>query len=223
MRPMGKPKPGFEKRYLEIFEMVSQDKIPKPTFLDKLKGKKLPTREELIEEWLTNQIQTYETIKAPRVGREKVADEWIKKKYSETDKSVSESEFIIQHQGFFVIELAKEEDGVPVYISLEQDENVFRGQFIKDCVDLIGEDLVIEAWETKLADATLNYGKRLMIEADRIAEENSLQFLKDQRLPPDTCEDNIESKLHIIYSLAKWLIFYGKNGHGYEADFKKGV
>ena len=58
-----------------------------------------------------------------------------------------------------------------------------------------------------------------MIEADRIAEENSLQFLKDQRLPPDTCEDNIESKLHIIYSLAKWLIFYGKNGHGYEADF----
>lgn len=219
MRPMGKPKPGFEKRYLEIFEMVSQDKIPKSTFLDKLKGKKLPTREELLEEWLTNQIQTYETIKAPRVGREKVADEWIKKKYSETDKSISESEFIIQHQGFFVIELAKEEDGVPVYISLEQDENVFRGQFIKDCVDLIGEDLVNEAWETKLADATLNYGKRLMIEADRIAEENSLQFLKDQRLPPDTCEDNIESKLHIIYSLAKWLIFYGKNGHGYEADF----
>jgi hypothetical protein len=40
MRPMGKPKPGFEKRFVEIFEMVSQDKIPQPTFLDKLKGKK---------------------------------------------------------------------------------------------------------------------------------------------------------------------------------------
>jgi hypothetical protein len=219
MRPMGKPKPGFEKRYLEIFEMVSQDKIPQPSFLDKLKGKKLPTKEELLEEWLANQIQTYETIKAPRVGRDKEADEWIKKKYLETDKSVSESEFIKQHDGFYVIELAKETDGVPVYIALQQDENVFRGQFMQDCVDLIGEDLVNEAWETKLADATLDYGQRLMTAADRIANEKNLQFLKDQRLPPDTDEDSIESKLHIVYSLAKWLIFYGKNGHGYEADF----
>jgi len=219
MRPMGKPKPGFEKRYLEIFEMLTHDKIPQPTFLDKLKGKKLPTKEELLNEWLSNQIQTYETIKAPRVGRDKEADEWIKKKYVETDKSISESEFISQHDGFYVIELAKETDGVPVYIALQQDENVFRGQFMQDCVDLIGEDLVNEAWETKLADATLDYGQRLMTVADRIANENNLQFLKDQRLPPDTDEDSIESKLHIVYSLAKWLIFYGKNGHGYEADF----
>jgi hypothetical protein len=219
MRPMGKPTPGFEKRYLEIFEMVSQDKIPQPTFLDKLKGKKLPTKEELINEWLANQIQTYETIKAPKVGRDKEADEWIKKKYSESDKSVSESEFIKQHDGFYVIELAKETDGVPVYISLQQDENVFRGQFMQDCIDLIGEDLVNEAWETKLADATMDYGQRLMAVADTIANEKNLQFLKDQRLPPDTDEDSIESKLHIVYSLAKWLIFYGKNGHGYEADF----
>lgn len=174
MRPMGKPKPGFEKRYLEIFEMVSQDKIPQPSFLDKLKGKKQPTREELLEEWLTNQIQTYETIKTPRVGRDKEADEWIKKKYLETDKSVSESEFIKKHDGFYVIELAKETDGVPVYIALQQDENVFRGQFMQNCVDLIGEDLVKEAWETKLADATLDYGQRLMTVADRIANENNL-------------------------------------------------
>lgn len=25
MRPMGKPKPGFEKRFVEIFEMVTHD------------------------------------------------------------------------------------------------------------------------------------------------------------------------------------------------------
>lgn len=219
MRPMGKPKPGFERRYLEIFEMLSKNKIPQATFLDRLKGKRLPTKEELLKEWLANQIQTYETIRAPRVGRDKEADEWVKKKYSNTDKSVSESEFIKKHDGYYVIELAKETDGVPVYIAYQQDENVFRGQFMQDCVDLIGEDLVNEAWDTKLAEATLDYGQRLMTVADRIANENNLQFLKDQRLPPDTDEDSIESKLHIVYSLAKWLIFYGKNGHGYEADF----
>ena len=40
MRPMGKPKPGFENRFVEIFEMVTKDKIPQPSFFDKLKGKK---------------------------------------------------------------------------------------------------------------------------------------------------------------------------------------
>lgn len=55
--------------------------------------------------------------------------------------------------------------------------------------------------------------------ADKIATERDLEYLRTQRLPPVTDENSIESKLHIVYSLAKWLIFYGKNGHGYEADY----
>ena len=153
------------------------------------------------------------------VGRDKEADEWVKAKYQEADKKISEAEFIEQHEGFYVIELAKEKDGVPMYIAMNQDRNVFRGQFMQDCIDLIGEDLVNEAWGSKLADDTLDYGNRLMNIADKIAKENDLQHLKEQRLPPETDEDSIEGKLHIVYSLAKWLIFYGRNGHGYEADF----
>jgi hypothetical protein len=90
---------------------------------------------------------------------------------------------------------------------------------MQDCIDLIGDDLVSEAWNTKLADEALDYGNRLMQVADTIAARNNLQYLKDQRMPPETDEDTVEWKLHIVYSLAKWLIFYGKNGHGYEADF----
>jgi hypothetical protein len=219
MRPMGKPKPGFEKRYHEIFEMISKNNIPQPSFLDKLKGKKYPTKDELLQEWLANQIQTYETIKSPRVGRDKEAEEWIVNKYNELQQKPPLEQFLKEYDGYYVIELAKEQDGVPVYIAMGQDENVFRGQFLQDCIDLIGEDLVNEAWETKLADATLDYGQRLMTIADKIANENNLQYLKDQRLPPDKELESIESKLHIVYSLAKWLIFYGKNGHGYEADY----
>ena len=55
--------------------------------------------------------------------------------------------------------------------------------------------------------------------ADKIAKVKDLRYLRDHRMPPETDEDSIERKLHIVYSLAKWLIFYGKNGHGYEADF----
>ena len=219
MRPLGKPKKGFEKRFKEIFEMVESDNIPKPSFLDKLKGKKFPTKDQLIQEWFENQIPTYETIKAPMVGKDPEAEKWLKEKYEELEKKPTYEEFLKEHQGFYVIPLAKEQDGVPCYIALGQDENVFRGQFLTDCIDIIGEELANEAWETKLADETLDYGNRLMSVANKIAKENKLEYLKDQRIPPDTDEEHLESKLHIVYTLAKWLVFYGKNGHGYEADY----
>ena len=219
MRPMGKPKPGFEKRFVDIFEMLTKNNFPEPSFLDKLKGIKYPTKDELLQEWLANQIQTYETIKAPRVGQDKEADEWIINKYNELEEKPPLEQFLKSYEGYYVIELAKEQDGVPVYIALKQDENVFRGEFLRDCEDIIGEDLMSEAWNTKMANETLKYGNRLMEVADKLAKEHSLEYLKSQRLPPDTDEDTIESKLHILFSLAKWLIFYGKNGHGYEADF----
>jgi len=153
------------------------------------------------------------------VGRDQEAEQWIKEKYEELEEKLPFDEFLKKYQGFYVIELAKEQDGVPCYIALGQDENVFRGQFLSDCIDVIGEDLVSEAWVSKLADETLDYGNRLMNAANNIAKENKLEYLKEQKNPPDTDENQIGFKLHIVYSLAKWLIFYGKNGHGYEADF----
>ena len=219
MRPMGKPKPGFENRFKQIVRIIEGKEKQKISFFDKLKGKKEKNKEELLKEWFANQIQSYETIKAPKVGRDKEADEWIKNKYEELDEKPPFDEFLNEYQGYYVIELAKEKDGVPVYTSLWQDKNVFRGKFLEGCEDLIGVDLVDEAWNTKLGEETLDYGNRLMKIANKIAAEKKLEYLKDQRFPPGTDEGSIESKLHIVFSLAKWLIFYGKNGHGYEADF----
>jgi len=219
LRPLGRPKLGYEKRFVEIYEMIMQKRIPKPTFLDKLLRRKIPTEEDLLQEMFDNQVDYSGLIRAPRVGRDREANNWIKKKYSESDKSVSESDLLKINDGFYVLDLAKESDGVPFYNAVPEDKSAFRAQYLLDCVDLIGEDLVCEAWDTKLADATLDYGQRLMTVADRIGNENNLQFLKNLRVPPNTDEDSIEFKLHVVYSLAKWLIFYGKNGHGYAADF----
>lgn len=219
MRPLGKPKTGFEKRFVELHEMLSNNNIPQPSLLDQLKGKKFPTEEELLEEWFAIQIPSYETIKAPQVGINKEADEWVKSKYKELEDKPPFDTFFNEFAEYYVIELAKEQEGIPVYISIGQDENVFRGQFLQDCEELIGEELVSEAWNTKLADESLDYGNRLMNIADKLAQQNNLEYLKNQKFPPETNEDTIESKLHIIFSLAKWLIFYGKNGHGYEADY----
>jgi len=219
MRPMGKPKSGKERRFLEIYEMVSTDKIPKPSFIGKLKGEKSPTKEELLDEWYAIQIPTYETLKSPRVGSDLEADNWIKQKYDEMEEKPPLEEFLESYKGYYVIELSKELDGVPMYMAMGQDENVFRGQFLRDCSGIISEDLISEAWETKMATETLDYGNRLLTATEELAKQHGLETLKEVRIPPDVDEDRIESKLHILYSLSKWLIFYGKNGHGYEADF----
>ena len=108
MRPMGKPKKGFENRFEEIFKMIDSDNIPKPSLMDKVRGKKYPTKEELIQEWFENQIPTYETLKAPMVGRDEEAEKWIKEKYEELEEKPPYNEFLEEHQGFYVIPLAKE-------------------------------------------------------------------------------------------------------------------
>jgi hypothetical protein len=216
---MGKPKPGFEARFREIYDLLGESDGQKTGILGRLFGKKTKTREELLEEWNAISDKSYETIRAPRVGRDKSADDWARTTYLETDKSKTEEEFMNDLQGYYVIELATELDGVPVYQSPVADESAFRGAFLQDCEDLIGEDLLNEAWGTKFADEALEYGNQLMAIADKVAVENNLQYLKDQRMPPDFNEDTMESELHILYAASKWLIFYGKNGHGFEADF----
>lgn len=79
-----------------------------------------------MQEWFTNQVLSYETIKAPKVGKDKEADDWIRNKYNELEQKPTLKEFLQKYDGYYVIELAKEQDGVPVYIALGQDENVFR-------------------------------------------------------------------------------------------------
>jgi hypothetical protein len=218
-RPMGKPLPGFEDRYQQLFRILQGKEKQSLSIWDNLKGKKGPAREVLLKEWFGLSTPSYETIEAPRVGRDAEADDWLEEEYEKTDKSIPWQEFLRNHQGYYVIELAKELDGVPMYIAMGQDRNVFRGQFLKFCEGVIGAQLLNEAWETKLAKETEQYGQQLMEVADRVAAEQNLGYLKEQRIPPEWEDDDIRCQIHILFAAAKWLLFYGKNGHGYEADF----
>jgi hypothetical protein len=150
-RPMGKPKPGYEDRFNQIFRILegSEKQIEVP-------GQQLPSREELLKEWFEIQIRSYETIKAPLVGRDPEANEWALELYNNSDKSKSQEEFLKELSGYYVIELARELDGVPVYISFGQDRNVFRGQFLAECEEILDISLLVEGWRTKAAKETSN-------------------------------------------------------------------
>ncbi|MBW8684173.1 hypothetical protein [Chitinophaga rhizophila] len=214
-RPLGKPKPGCKDRFDQLFRILRGiDPIPvKPG------TRKRFTREELKAEWFDIQIPSYETIQAPRVGRDQEADDWVKRLYEASEQSDTLEDWQRHYEGYYVIELAKETEGVPVYISETQDENVFRAKFIEVfCKELLGEALYNKAWETHTAEETLAYGKQLLEVADKLASTHNLCSLKDQQLPPDVEVGSLSSQVHILYSAARWLIFYGSNGHGFEAD-----
>ena len=209
MRPLNKPKAGQEKRFYELYDLILSENLS-------------PNQQkQLLEEWFALGIPSYETIKAPQVGRDAQADVWLREQYEANDNPNKPpfDEVYQDYQGYYVIELAPEQDSVPVYRAFDQDENVFRGQFLADCQELIGEDLLNEAWSNHLAEEAVDYAQRLIAAVTPTAQQHGLEYLKDQYEPPETEPESLESQLHIVYSLARWLIFYGSRGHGYEADF----
>ena len=209
MRPLSKPKAGKEQRFYELYSLIPSENLSPDQ------------REQLLEEWFALGIPSYETIKAPQVGRDAQADAWLREQYDADDNPDKPpfDEVYQDYQGYYVIELAPEQDSVPVYRAFGQDENVFRGQFLADCQDLISEDLLNEAWSNHLAEEAVDYAHRLIAAVTPAAQQHGLEYLKDQYEPPEAEPESLESQLHIVYSLARWLIFYGSRGHGYEADF----
>ncbi len=217
---MNKPLAGREQEYEDIFLVLSGKKKESTSFLGSLFSKKQKSQEELLEHFLEISIPAYETLKAPRVGFDESADEWAKSIYEQrTDKDQSLEEFLQSMYGYYVVELAPESDGVPVYIAPHYEPHIFRGQFLHDCKPIIREEMLEEAYTSQLARDTVDFGNRLMKIADDYAAQRNLQYLKNQRIPPDSDEDTPESKAHIMFSAAKWLLWWGQRGHGYEADF----
>ena len=174
-----------------------------------------------MEEWFGLGIPSYETINAPQVGKDARADAWLRERYDAHDNPDKPpfDEVYEDYRGYYVIELAPEQDSVPIYRAFGQDENVFRGQFLADCQELIGEDLLNEAWSNHLAEEAVDYAQRLIAAVAPAARQHGLEYLKDQYEAPEAEPESLESQLHIVYSLARWLMFYGSRGHGYEADF----
>lgn len=208
LRPLGKAKLGYEDRFNEIFDLLREN----------VKRSDEESR-KILDEFFAIQIEPYVTMKAPQVGIDKEATEWALKKHQESKETHPQDKSLKFVEGFYVVELAKEKDALPRYISPVGEKHVFRGQFLEDCIDLIGEKLAREAWVTKSASEALDYAERLLKVSDSIAKVHNLEYLSIQYDIPSFPPKKLESNLHIVYSLIRWLKFYAGNGHGYEACF----
>ena len=104
-------------------------------------------------------ITAFETLAAPRVGFDDAATRWAHQAFSDrADKAVSEDEFVRGLNGLYVLDLVPPCDGIPRYTNGDAGGYVerysFRGQFLADCVGIIGQELFDQAYRSKMPENT---------------------------------------------------------------------
>jgi hypothetical protein len=118
--------------------------------------------------------------------------------------------------------------GVPNYsnsvLCEEIDETSFRGAFLMDCRDVLGEDLLDEAWNSKLPEAAIWYGEALLAAA-AVAEAADVTPKLRPAIPslvglaPTAETVAIAEQLDIVRAAGRWFIFWGQRGHPIRAWF----
>jgi hypothetical protein len=171
-------------------------------------------------------VPGYQRIGAPRVGFDSAADAWIleaRKVKKPEDVAATLKEF----HGYYVLRLVKC-DGVPIYsnggLYDGADETSFRGVFLRDCSDVLGQQLVDEAWNSKLPEAAVSYGQALLAAADAAEAAGRLPQRKQTILSrlglTKTAEPTaIADQLDIVRAAGRWFVFWGERGHPIRAWF----
>ena len=169
-------------------------------------------------------VPGYGRIGAPRVGTDAAADAWIiEARKVQTSEEVAAT--LKEFSGYHVLRLVKS-DGVPTYsnggLYNGVDETSFRGEFLKSCANVIDKRLLDAAWEHKLPEAAVAYGRALLSAADT-AETEPRAVHKNllSRLGLARSGDSIplSEQLDIVRAAGRWFVFWGELGHPIRAYF----
>jgi hypothetical protein len=171
-------------------------------------------------------IPGYQRIGAPRVGFDSAADTWVvEARKANTPEEVAT--ILKEFHGYYVVRLVKC-DGVPNYshggLYDGVDETSFRGAFLEDCRDVLGKDLLEEAWNNKLPEAAISYGRALLVAADAaetagLASKPRRTILSRVGLVKTVEPVAIAGQLDIVRAAGRWFIFWGEHGHPIRAWF----
>lgn len=169
-------------------------------------------------------IPGYERVGAPRVGFDPAADAWIiEASKARTPEDVAA--VLKQFFGHYALRLTRC-DGVPIYsnggLYDGVDETSFRGDFLKSCRNVIDRRLLESAWEHKMPEAAIAYGRTLLAAADAAetsphdARRNFLSYVglatSAELLP-------LTEELDIVRAAGRWFVFWGERGHPIRAYF----
>jgi hypothetical protein len=158
-------------------------------------------------------ISPYETLRAPRVGRDDEATAWIMDRYPDrAQKEWSEEWWLNEFDGYYVLDLAPACDGLPRYTNGGLGEYIeafsFRAAFLEDCEDIL-EDTYYEAYNPRSPAELIEYGKSLIAKAEDYSRTHDIGLTK-----LDTEDvDGDGFRLDVVLSAGRWCIYWGEQGH----------
>jgi hypothetical protein len=203
--PMSRAKPGHEAEFATLLA----------TDLDALSPE---TRSELREHFDAISEPPYATLGAPRVGHDAAADAWLVERLRESGRESELARAKAEMHGYYVLQLLPQCAGLPVYSSRGYegvDRYTFRGAFLDDVKEILGEALFLRAWDKMTAEELAAYGVALLAHARRYATEHGLAHLEQRfEAPEESDEDEPASKAHILFSAAAWCLWWSERGHG---------
>ena len=203
--PLARPKEGFEAEFSRLLNGNLDD----TSALD---------RERLIARFQEISDPPFQTLGAPQIGTDPRADAWLLERMKAHGETADASEALSRMRGFYVLDLLPPSPGLPVYTSSGYDgvdRYTFRGAFLSDVREVLGEDLFHAAWDPMDAAQLSAYGERLLAVARKFAIGHALEFLEEQREPPESM-DSPESHAHILFSAGRWCLWWSARGHGLE-------
>ncbi len=184
---MGRPKPGHEPEFEAIFRALELEPDA-------------PDREAWLKRFQAISDPPYAVLGAPRVGVDAAADEWLRKHVPSDFEQAKE-----KLSGMHVLDLLPASDGFPKYTNYRPgaegyERYTFNAQLLHEAVDVIGEELIQEAYVNRLASGLAKY-------ADALEEK--------LRAKPGTDPKVAD----ILDATIRWSRYWSSRGHGVEPWF----
>lgn len=206
--PGPKAKPGCEQEFTELWRKLNS-------------GRWCFGRERKVKRFSEITQTAFETLRTPRVGFDVAATNWARQMFpNRQDKSLTEDGFIGGMKGFYVLDLVPPCDGLPRYSNGQPGGYVerysFRAQFLADCVEIIGQELLDAGYGSKAAEETIGHGGKLLERASQFAQAHRMDMSK---LPPPEDPDSMQFHLDVVIAAGRWCRFWGEKGHWLEAYF----
>jgi hypothetical protein len=189
-------------------------------------------RDSLVGRYREISVTAFETLGTPRVGTDPEADAWVREVYRSQPRDESEDAFLQALEGFWVLDLVPPCDGLPRYSNGAPGGYVeayaFRAQFLEDCADDLGEELLAAAYQSKLPADTVAYGRQLLAVADDLIHRHNLdprmlrpdEFPTIEELQAGTPAPTSFSPTHradVLSCAGRWCVFWGERGHFLDA------
>ena len=204
--PLARPRDDHEEEFIRLFRTLED-------------GGADGDREKTLERFRAISQPPFELLGAPRVGFDAAADEWLRASLEEAGKLDDLAEAQEAMKGYHVLDLLPPCDGFPIYTHYGHydglDRYSFRAKFLDDVEEVIGPELHERAYQRMLARKLEEYGSQLMAAARTFVASRGIAE------PAEPSEDfgSDESRAHILFSAARWCLYWAARGHGLDPWF----